>query len=236
MTSNTDESSNSQKNKEIISLWKRLNKDGLVPLSLAAKLSNWEMFSFLMEERKITIASFGSFSKILYPLDALDREISNEVIYSFPLRVEQISLFLHFCSERKYKSQCTRINYTKCRCKTYKSSGISQNIESKMGVLGTAYHFATFNDCSCLSNNIPFYYYPRSNTNRDGKISKSFLPHISVDIVDENKFTSKLKIECYDLARRMINSNLEKILSGFYRFVFVNVYSSLSFSVSLMHR
>lgn len=95
MTSNSAESSDMDDgervfriNEKIIPIWKRRNKNGLTPLSLAAKLSNWEMFSFLIEERKITQHSFGSFSKILYPLAELDREIPNKVIYSFSLCIE----------------------------------------------------------------------------------------------------------------------------------------------------
>ncbi|CAF5154613.1 unnamed protein product, partial [Rotaria sp. Silwood1] len=44
--------------KKVIPLWKRLNKDGYTPLTLAAQLGQAEMFSFLLEERKITQWSY----------------------------------------------------------------------------------------------------------------------------------------------------------------------------------
>ncbi|CAF4384213.1 unnamed protein product, partial [Didymodactylos carnosus] len=53
-------------------LWKRLNKENLTPLTLAAKLGQKDMFSFLLDERKITQWTFGPVSCVLYPLDQLD--------------------------------------------------------------------------------------------------------------------------------------------------------------------
>ncbi|CAF0946381.1 unnamed protein product, partial [Didymodactylos carnosus] len=55
-----------------VPLWKRLNKEDLTPLTLAAKLGQKEMFSFLLEERKIVQWTFGPVSCVLYPLDQLD--------------------------------------------------------------------------------------------------------------------------------------------------------------------
>ena len=60
-------------------LWKRLNKDGLTPLTLAAKLGQAEMFGFLLEERKITQWSYGPVSCVLYPLDQVDLEFQEDV-------------------------------------------------------------------------------------------------------------------------------------------------------------
>ena len=65
--------------KRITPLWKRLNRDGYTPLTLAAKNGAYEMFSFLLEERKITQWSFGPVSCVLYPLDQLDLEFAEEV-------------------------------------------------------------------------------------------------------------------------------------------------------------
>ncbi|CAF4148788.1 unnamed protein product, partial [Rotaria magnacalcarata] len=66
------------KENKVIPLWKRLNKDGFTPLTLAAKLGQIEMFSFLLEERKITQWSFGPVACVLYPLDQVDLEINQE--------------------------------------------------------------------------------------------------------------------------------------------------------------
>ena len=63
----------------ITPLWKRLNKDGYTPLTLAAKLGQAEMFSFLLEERKITQWSYGPVSCVLYPLDQVDLEFQEDV-------------------------------------------------------------------------------------------------------------------------------------------------------------
>ena len=64
--------------KKGVPLWKRLNKDGYTPLTLAAHLGQAEMFSFLLEERKITQWSYGPVSCVLYPLDQVDLEFPDE--------------------------------------------------------------------------------------------------------------------------------------------------------------
>ncbi|CAF0874251.1 unnamed protein product [Rotaria sordida] len=64
--------------KAVVPLWKRLNKDGFTPLTLAADLGQAEMFSFLLEERKITQWSYGPVACVLYPLDQVDLEFQNE--------------------------------------------------------------------------------------------------------------------------------------------------------------
>ena len=65
--------------KRVTPLWKRLNRDGFTPLTLAAKLGHADMFSFLLEERKITQWSYGPVSCVLYPLDQVDLEFQDEV-------------------------------------------------------------------------------------------------------------------------------------------------------------
>ncbi|CAF3001819.1 unnamed protein product [Rotaria socialis] len=65
-------------NQRITPLWKRLNKEGYTPLTLAAKLGQADMFSFLLEERKITQWSFGPVACVLYPLDQVDLEFREE--------------------------------------------------------------------------------------------------------------------------------------------------------------
>jgi hypothetical protein len=65
--------------KHVTPLWKRLNRDGYTPLTLAAKLGANDMFSFLLEERKITQWSFGPVACVLYPLDQLDLDFGEEV-------------------------------------------------------------------------------------------------------------------------------------------------------------
>lgn len=62
-------------------LWKRLNRDGYTPLTLASKLGQSDMFSFLLEERKITQWSYGPVSCVLYPLDQVDLDLEVEVCY-----------------------------------------------------------------------------------------------------------------------------------------------------------
>ncbi|CAF3650671.1 unnamed protein product [Adineta steineri] len=64
--------------KRVIPIWKRLNKDGFTPLTLAAKIGQAEMFSFLLEERKITQWSFGPVACVLYPLDQVDLEFRED--------------------------------------------------------------------------------------------------------------------------------------------------------------
>jgi hypothetical protein len=71
-----DESVKAKEKKPL--LWKHLNKDGYTPLTLAAKLGQAEMFSFLLEERKITQWSYGPVSCVLYPLDQVDLEFQKE--------------------------------------------------------------------------------------------------------------------------------------------------------------
>ena len=73
-----DEDSKSTRKKKVVPLWKRLNKDGYTPLTLAAKLGQAEMFSFLLEERKITQWKYGPVSCVLYPLDQVDLEFPDE--------------------------------------------------------------------------------------------------------------------------------------------------------------
>jgi hypothetical protein len=65
--------------RKVLPLWKRLNKDGYTPLTLAAKIGQFEMFSFLLEERKITQWSFGPVACVLYPLDQVDLEFQEDV-------------------------------------------------------------------------------------------------------------------------------------------------------------
>jgi hypothetical protein len=68
----------SAKKKEV-PLWKWLNKDGFTPLTLAAKLGLTDMFSFLLDERKIVQWRYGPVSCVLYPLDELELELQEEV-------------------------------------------------------------------------------------------------------------------------------------------------------------
>jgi ankyrin repeat protein len=55
-----------------IPLWKHCNNDGLTPLTLAAKLGGADIFSFLLNERKIVQWRYGPVSCVLYPLDEID--------------------------------------------------------------------------------------------------------------------------------------------------------------------
>jgi hypothetical protein len=80
--------------KKVIPLWKRLNKDGYTPLTLAAKLGQAEMFSFLLEERKITQWSYGPVACVLYPLDQVDLEFQDDENEDEEEDVNQLSLFL----------------------------------------------------------------------------------------------------------------------------------------------
>ena len=73
-----DEGNVIPKKTTVIPLWKRLNKDGYTPLTLAAKLGQAEMFSFLLEECKITQWSYGPVACVLYPLDQVDLEIKGD--------------------------------------------------------------------------------------------------------------------------------------------------------------
>ncbi|CAF1179198.1 unnamed protein product [Adineta steineri] len=65
------------KEKEV-PLWKRLNKNGFTPFTLAAKLGVTDMFSFLLDERKIIQWRYGPVSCVLYPLDELEFEFQQE--------------------------------------------------------------------------------------------------------------------------------------------------------------
>ena len=77
-SSSDEEDDERKKEKKVIPLWKRLNRDGYTPLTLAAKLGQAEMFSFLLEERKITQWSYGPVSCVLYPLDQVDLDFQND--------------------------------------------------------------------------------------------------------------------------------------------------------------
>jgi hypothetical protein len=85
------------KGKKVIPLWKRLNRDGYTPLTLSAKLAQAEMFSFLLEERKITQWSYGPVACVLYPLDQVDLAIQDEdddVKFKFLFRNKYFNLCL----------------------------------------------------------------------------------------------------------------------------------------------
>jgi hypothetical protein len=58
--------------KRKIPSWKQCNNDGLTPLTLAAKLGATDMFSFLLNDRKIVQWQYGPVSCVLYPLDEID--------------------------------------------------------------------------------------------------------------------------------------------------------------------
>jgi hypothetical protein len=66
------------KSTEVPKLWNRLNNDSLTPLSLAAHLSRTNMFTWLLEERKITQWSYGDVSCVLHPLDQLDLDFRDQ--------------------------------------------------------------------------------------------------------------------------------------------------------------
>lgn len=96
-------------------LWKRLNKDGFTPLTLAAKLGLADMFSFLLEERKITQWSYGPVSCVLYPLDQVDLEIQEDVKAKF-----EKFFYVYFCLHSgcsRFANRCSRIARTKCTCR-----------------------------------------------------------------------------------------------------------------------
>ena len=59
-----------------VELWNRLNNDGLTPFCLAAKIDASEMFTFLLQETKLTQWTYGPVSCDLYPLEELDLAIS----------------------------------------------------------------------------------------------------------------------------------------------------------------
>ncbi|CAF1277507.1 unnamed protein product [Adineta steineri] len=75
---NEDDDKSSTDNEKPTLLWKRLNKNGFTPLTLAAKLGKADMFSFLLEERKITQWSYGPVSCVLYPLDQVDLDFEKD--------------------------------------------------------------------------------------------------------------------------------------------------------------
>ncbi|CAF3996599.1 unnamed protein product [Rotaria sp. Silwood2] len=62
-------------NKQEVLLWNRMNKDGLTPMTLAAKLGRAKMLSFLLDERKILLWAYGDISCLLHPLDQLDLDL-----------------------------------------------------------------------------------------------------------------------------------------------------------------
>ena len=78
--------------KKKIPLWKRLNKEGFTPLTLAAKLGLTDMFSFLLDERKVVQWCYGPVSCVLYPLDELDFEFQEEV--RMKIYIQALSVFL----------------------------------------------------------------------------------------------------------------------------------------------
>ncbi|CAF1031094.1 unnamed protein product [Rotaria sordida] len=77
-SSNVDDDKVASTKKKKVPLWKRLNKDGFTPFTLAAKLGLTDMFSFLLDERKIVQWRYGPVSCVLYPLDELELEFQQE--------------------------------------------------------------------------------------------------------------------------------------------------------------
>ena len=73
-----EEGTGASKKPKVVPLWKRLNKDGFTPLTLAAQLAKEEMFSFLLDEGKITQWSYGPVSCVLYPLEQVDLNFQEE--------------------------------------------------------------------------------------------------------------------------------------------------------------
>jgi hypothetical protein len=66
-----------------IPLWKHRNNDGLTPLTLAAKLGGMDMFSFLLNERKIVQWRYGPVSCVLYPLDEIDLPLQEVSVHIY---------------------------------------------------------------------------------------------------------------------------------------------------------
>jgi hypothetical protein len=95
---NSNDQSSTEK-KQIVPIWKRLNKKGLTPLALAAQLGQLPMFSFLLDERKITQWCYGPVSCVLYPLDQLDLEFEIEVDFYL-----KIISFSHLFRTKKHQS------------------------------------------------------------------------------------------------------------------------------------
>ncbi|CAF4193532.1 unnamed protein product, partial [Rotaria sordida] len=77
-SSNVDNDKVASTKKKEIPLWKRLNKDGFTPFTLAAKLGLTDMFSFLLDERKIVQWCYGPVWCVLYPLDELELGFQQE--------------------------------------------------------------------------------------------------------------------------------------------------------------
>jgi ankyrin repeat protein len=89
--------------KRKIPLWKHCNNDGLTPLTLAAKLGGTDMFSFLLDERKIVQWRYGPVSCVLYPLDEIDlgfQEVSAHIYTAYLL----IFVFVNINTESEYIS------------------------------------------------------------------------------------------------------------------------------------
>ena len=89
--SDEDESDNRKEitstRKREVPPWKKLNKDGFTPLTLAAKLGVTDMFSFLLDECKLVQWRYGPVSCVLYPLDELELEFQEEVSILLPSTV-----------------------------------------------------------------------------------------------------------------------------------------------------
>ncbi|CAF4913953.1 unnamed protein product, partial [Rotaria sp. Silwood1] len=67
-----DKNITDSKSRELPELWNRLNNDGLTPLTLAADLGEAKMLSWLLDERKRTLWSYGVVSCVAHPLNQLD--------------------------------------------------------------------------------------------------------------------------------------------------------------------
>lgn len=114
-----------------ILLWKRCNKDGLTPLTLAAKLGATEMFSFLLDERKIVQWRYGPVSCVLYPLNEIDlgfQEVRTRMHHLAHLRV-------HVAAELGYISWSSGINCTKRSSWTHYASTSDRFSDEEMGAL-----------------------------------------------------------------------------------------------------
>ena len=103
--------------KKGVPLWKRLNKDGYTPLTLAAHLGQAEMFSFLLEERKITQWSYGPVSCVLYPLDQVDLEFQEDVRNTrSSCRWKETQNLNFYVLEFRKTHRCTGNYRSKCAC------------------------------------------------------------------------------------------------------------------------
>lgn len=105
--SDDDDDEYQLESKKVTPLWKRLNRDGFTPLTLAARLGQAEMFSFLLEERKITQWSYGPVACVLYPLDQVDLEFQDEVIQQNETTIGKILLLVFVLS---FFSRLKKIN------------------------------------------------------------------------------------------------------------------------------